>query len=841
MSNPKRAPHPVVEGQAIAWRAIEVRRGEVWRASLGLIVLAAVAWLVVVRMQPPDVVPADAPPDTFSAERARVHLERIARAPHPSGSEANRQVEVYIAGVLSELGLSVDRQASPACAEAAGLHRCAHVRNVIATWPGQSHEDAILLSAHYDSVPNAPGAGDDGAAVAALLEVARVLAQGGPLARDVMFAFVDAEEELLLGAAGLCASNDLSRIRLVANFDARGSRGPVTLIGASPGSGEAIDVLSGALTAPVLSSFYPSVARVLPNATDAEVYERCGLRTLSFAFADGFEQYHQGTDSPSRLDLRSLQHHGSHALDIARRFATGDRFALARDGGELIFFDVARLWVVRYSPAFARLFALALALGTAWVVTREARSARQRRRSLLLAPVAFAGSLLGAALIGVGVVTAVTHGWRFWTGYVHAGALAGCAACPVLAAGLALLGGLERRRRETVTAATVTSPTRLGAEADGADAEGANADRGLGGPAIEVRRGADARVALGPLLVWVSLAALSAALVPGVSHLFMWPAAGLLAARVWRPRSALVGSLGATLLRIPTVLLLTPVMYTLVVVIGAPGVGGVMLCFGLVLGACAEPLWLIAGRVRHAGKALLALGVVLGLALHVRGRNELGPPVGNAVSYAVDAMAKRAYWVSADASSDAYTRQFLGERPELGRPPAFASDGPLLMQQAPFAELPAPKLELVSDGWSEGERSIVLRLSSPRGARSLRLWEEGGVPFEHFRFDERQPVSIVRFSPELDVTLFRLLSGLDGQGRWSIMLFALPPDGSLLTLSTQHEGALELRAFDRSEGLAARPVGLTPRGPEWTEGYPGDSTWVSAAPLHLGARPRPTR
>ena len=48
--------------------------------------------------------------------------------------------------------------------------------NVIAWIPGTATSQAVLLMAHYDTVPQSPGANDNGSGVAAMLEIARLLA-----------------------------------------------------------------------------------------------------------------------------------------------------------------------------------------------------------------------------------------------------------------------------------------------------------------------------------------------------------------------------------------------------------------------------------------------------------------------------------------------------------------------------------------------------------------------------------------------------------------------------------------------------------------------------------------
>jgi len=68
------------------------------------------------------------------------------------------------------------------------------VRNLEATLPGASASDEIVvIGAHYDSVVGSPGANDNATGVAALLEIARLLAQEKP-ARSLRFAaFVNEE------------------------------------------------------------------------------------------------------------------------------------------------------------------------------------------------------------------------------------------------------------------------------------------------------------------------------------------------------------------------------------------------------------------------------------------------------------------------------------------------------------------------------------------------------------------------------------------------------------------------------------------------------------------------
>lgn len=72
--------------------------------------------------------------------------------------------------------------------------------NVIATLPGTLHPEVVyVITSHYDSVRESPGADDNGSGTASLLEAARILAQR-PQPATIVFAALTGEESGLLGA-----------------------------------------------------------------------------------------------------------------------------------------------------------------------------------------------------------------------------------------------------------------------------------------------------------------------------------------------------------------------------------------------------------------------------------------------------------------------------------------------------------------------------------------------------------------------------------------------------------------------------------------------------------------
>ena len=192
---------------------------------------------------------------------------------------------------------------------------------------------AIVLLAHYDSVPAGPGASDDESGVATVLETIRALkARGGQNLRPVMAVLTDGEEAGLLGANAFLQNAALkARVGVVVNVEARGTRGQSLLFQTSPGDGRLIDLYAASVPVPATSSLYAEIYKFLPNDTDLTLFIRAGFPSFNFAFADNVRYYHSPFDLRSNLDPATLQMHGDNLLGVAAALEKTDFAALKGD------------------------------------------------------------------------------------------------------------------------------------------------------------------------------------------------------------------------------------------------------------------------------------------------------------------------------------------------------------------------------------------------------------------------------------------------------------------------------------------------------------------------------
>ncbi len=310
------------------------------------IVLVSVAFVTVFQTLPPSPLPAHAPATEFSAERAIEHIRVIAKQPHPTGSAANDAVRDYILAELKGLGLETETQ------------REGDLENVLGRIAGTHSSDAVLLTAHLDSVAESPGATDDGSGVAVLLETARALASAGPLPNTVMFLFTDFEEGGTIGAKAFIAHHPWARdVRIVIGFDAGGLSGPGVLSTTSAADGWLIRQLAQADPYFTGSSAISALAN---SGTDfGHSFKTAGFSGYAFdLYWD--RRIHTPDDNIENLSPSSVQHQGYHALSLARHLGLLDQMVDPKEP-DTVYFSVLRLFTVSYSPVWAIPLAIAVA------------------------------------------------------------------------------------------------------------------------------------------------------------------------------------------------------------------------------------------------------------------------------------------------------------------------------------------------------------------------------------------------------------------------------------------------------------------------------------------------
>jgi class 3 adenylate cyclase len=133
---------------------------------LALTGIALLLAAMLIAYRPPVPLGADASPGIVSAYRANAILRDLVGSgtPHPIGSLADVRMREAIVERLSAFGYATELQSGFVCNDGV----CGRPVNIIARLrPAAEDQDAVLLAAHYDSVPAGPGASDDGAAVRA--------------------------------------------------------------------------------------------------------------------------------------------------------------------------------------------------------------------------------------------------------------------------------------------------------------------------------------------------------------------------------------------------------------------------------------------------------------------------------------------------------------------------------------------------------------------------------------------------------------------------------------------------------------------------------------------------
>ena len=713
----------------------------------GLVALVCAAFFAVARLDPPATVAADAPAAEFSSARAMKWSRAIAVRPHPIGTSANREVRDYLIGELKALGLTPEVQrATGMNLRWGGVIPAGTVENVLARVKGTEGGKAVLLMAHYDTVTSAPGAADDGAGVAAVLETLRALKASPPLKNDVIALLTDGEEVGLLGSEAFVREHPWAKdVGLVLNFEARGNGGPSIMFETSERNGWLISQFAQASPRPVANSLSYELYRLLPFDTDMRPLKESGLPGLNFAFINGPNHQHNQTDAPEFVDERSVQHHGAQALALARQFGGADLSAAQQ--GKAVYFDLFGAFLVRYPESWALPFAVLVVLLSAGVVALGIKRGHLKGSRVAAGAIAF---VLGVAL----PATAATLVW--W--------------------GLRTLYPDYRLFIQEHTYNSGFYMMGFLALAVAVDAALYVLFRG---------RVSVAELTAGGLLCWTLPLVATSLFLPGASYLFTWPPLFVALGLSYLfftgvPGQLKEGSMALLLAcAVPGVLILAPLTYLLYVSLGMALLAPTLVLAALLLTLVLPPLQILSGRGRWALSAAAAAACVGFMAAGVLTFSfDREHPRPGHVFYALNADEGRAVWASADREPDEFTSQFLTNVYERGGMIEFipTTYRGFMKKPAPASTLDPVEVKVVGDEVKDGVRTLCLRSASRR----------------------QSPHVIFTTLAAGDIT-----AALDGRPverklgqRLTMNYWGAPPEGFEVSLSVRSQEPIKVRAID---------------------------------------------
>ena len=751
----------------------------------GLVLYALILALTAIRGRPPAAKPADVPATEFSGTRAKNILQQLVGdgVPHPVGSAADAAMRERIVAELNRLGYQPKVDTGFAC-DAFGT--CAEVKNIVARLDGQEAGAAVMMASHYDSVPAGPGASDDGAGVAAELEIARALKALPPLRHTVILLNDEGEEAGLLGAEAFVADDPWAKdVRAAVNVEARGTSGPSAMFETGSANRWLMGLYAGAAKHPSTSSINYTIYKLLPNDTDFTVFKRPGVgyQGFNFAFIGDVAHYHTPLDNVANADARSIQQQGENALATLRALANSD-LNFGRPS-EAVFFDFFGWKTIWWPAGWTIIFA-----GIAFVLVVIELVGLLRRRemsgkALLLGVASWPVILLVAGILGQGLYFALQRGGALPVNWI-------ADPVPMLAASWAL----------GICSAAVL--------------------------ALAFSRGAGFRALCSGIWMWWTLAALVLAMaVPGVSYVFVLPALAAAILGFW----AAFGQVGengrwAVAVILPGIVaaaLSFPQIWFVYDALGATAVPVITLFVALLVTPLAPVMGNVSGRWRWTLPilAFVIFGVHAAMALMVPPYSPTSPERMN-FDYYLDADSGKSSWLATPNSG--VLPGGLRAAAQFGQREANLDlAGRAYVAEAPNLNFPAPTLAIEKTSAAQDGIQYQVLLRSPRGAPEVVLGFPAGSGVESVSLNGHN-------LPPLSDRVLRYTHG------WhAYVCDTVPAAGIEVQFTLQSSGPMSVLLLDKSYGLPIEGSFLEKARPQTTiASQDGDATIVTR---HVSLKP----
>ncbi len=789
--------------------------------GISLLMVMLVTVIISFRLNtPPPVVYSDAPDKVFSAERAFEHLLYIASQKNPVGSAANEDVRHYIMKQIELMGF--EPQLQLAGFYDPRLQRAATLGNVMTRISGTGSGRAILFTGHYDTVGDAYGASDNGAAVAAMLELIRLLKHHPPPENDLIFLFTDAEEIGLLGAKAFLQQHPWAEdIYAVINLEARGTKGQSIMFETGYNNLNMIGEFAMAAPYPAANSLSYELYRRMRFGTDFCAFKHRGYQGLNFAYIENEFDYHTAGDNIENTDLRSVQHHGSYIKSLALHL--GNITADLYSEQNAVYFNTIGYGFAYYPYSMVLPVAILISLIFAVVLFAGFKNGFLNIKQLLSG---FIGFLIHLLILYVFVDVLYNIISQYYPGnnfrlleYNRQTLLTGFAGlAAALSFGFFSIAGRGIKLWQLAAAfITVIFLMIWSGQISFFNTIIAAAIClilfFLFRKPISVWN-----LSAGALAVWAILMILVSLLSAGSSFLFTWPLLfslippGIVFLSNNRKKDSLLHVFLLFLFAVP-VLLWYPVFTNIIsTAMGIWASAITIIIIGLMMGLLIPHTDII---TRQKPWAVPAVALACGLFFILKGSVNLEYDQRyrkqNNIIYATSGLTGKTLWLTLDPKPDEWTKQFLTTSPRTFNMteifPTIANEYPAAV--AKTQPLPAPSCRLLSDTISDNKRILKLHLKTERNLKTVQNAHWMTAYFNAGNSD---------ISISLDYTAKHPLRPT-GEDNWHILRYFAPPkEGIFLTIYIEPEEKLTVHLNDFVDGLpdfiqyVKRPDYMMPRG-----------------------------
>lgn len=229
------------------------------------------------------------------------------------------------------------------------------IQNIVVRLDGSESKNALMLNCHFDSVPGSPGAADDGANCAIMLELLSILSTRETRNRHaIVFVFNGAEETGLRASHGFITQHKWAKdIKAFINLEAAGSGGKESLFQTGPGNTWMLDHYK-AVRRPFAQCSGEEIFQsgLIPSDTDFRIFRDFGnLSGMDFAHATKGYRYHTKFDSIDFLTRGVLQRTGENMLSLVLSIANSqelDDVSVFSKESSAVYFDFLGFFFVHY-------------------------------------------------------------------------------------------------------------------------------------------------------------------------------------------------------------------------------------------------------------------------------------------------------------------------------------------------------------------------------------------------------------------------------------------------------------------------------------------------------------